>query len=95
MFPPEKKCKKPLDKSLKVWYNKGTDGGEVERTTSYKKAEIQQGRNFGNVRLLEKVGSTPTTAPEKVLDKPPKLWYNKGNTTEMADKTRNKTLPSA
>ena len=32
---------------------------------------------------------------EKPLDKTLKVWYNKGNTTEMADKTRNETLSSA
>ena len=31
----------------------------------------------------------------KPLDKPLKVWYNKGNTTEMAGKTRNETLSSA
>lgn len=36
-----KKCRKPLDNPLKVCYNKGADGGEVEWTTSYKKVEIQ------------------------------------------------------
>lgn len=49
-----KKCRKPLDNHLKVCYNKGTDGGEVEWTTSYKKAEIQWGRALGNVRLWRK-----------------------------------------
>ena len=58
---------KPLDKPLKMWYNKGIDGDEVERTTSYKKAEIQQDRTLGNVRLWRKWVRLPSPPLKKFL----------------------------
>ena len=73
-------------------YNKGTDGGEVEWTTSYKKAEIQWGRTLGNVRLWRKWVQFPPPPQKnffkKMLDFLPGLWYY--NTRKRKNPTNRK-----
>ena len=92
-----KKFKKPLDKPLRVWYNKGTKGGEVERFYFRKDGWDTKVSLTWKRSPLENVGSTPTTASnffQKGIDKPKGLWYNKLKRWGKGSPTKGKTHES-
>ena len=84
-----KKIKKPLDKWLKMWYNKLTNKGEYRES-----ANSAVCKTVPRKRVVGSAPTSPTTSPSLIgkqkiqpvrvgqgrikimLDKPPKVWYN-------------------